>query len=334
MSEKTNEVAVAGQNTPAAKTETKPKTTTMQAKKGDRPEIAILTRFNDKKSADSLYTIILQLSGGDPLFVDKFAQCCKMQVDKHWKKTDKGWYNPYLLIPLNAQLDALYRCAAKRVLPDGYNCNLIPYIGREEKRLDVSIDYKGLGNSFIQEKVIMDYDAAEVCENDIFAWRLGDVTEWSFDPRHNRGRVCGYCAWAVLPDGRKKWKYMSVEEIADVRKCAKTQMIWNKWEGEMSKKTVIRRLFKTLPNTPKLRGLIELDNEAFDMERDETGAYAMPQKSRSPVRRIVGATAALPAPQNDAPMNAEAEDIPEAIPVDAVAPKQEQAQTVAQEPLF
>ena len=277
------------------------------AKKNEtRKECAIITRL-EEKGEDSLRAVILQLTGGDTLFVDKFAECCKQQVNKHWKKLVGAdgktvWSNPFLVIPLNSQLEALYKCASRKILPDGYNCNLIPYLGRDEKRVDVSIDYKGLIDTLIKEGIIKDADAKEVCYEDDFDWNMGEVTRWHIDFRKPRGSIIGYCAWAVLPDGRKKWHFMTSDEIDDVRKCAKTQMIWNKWEGEMSKKTAIRRLFKTLPNTPRLQKMLELDNENFiDMDEGEDGRFAQrgtTRRKQSPVRQIVGAQAQLPSPES------------------------------------
>ena len=284
------------------------------------PEVNILKRLNNKDAADSLYNVILQLTGGDKLFVEKFVMCCKAQIEKHWKKNEKGeWTNPFMLIPINSQLDALYKCASRKILPDGYNCNLIPYIGREEKRVDVSIDFKGLVDIAIREGIILDADAKEVCYNDDFDWNMGEVTRWHIDFRKPRGSIIGYCAWSVLPDGRKKWHFMTNDEIDDVRKCAKTQMIWNKWEGEMSKKTVIRRLFKTLRNTPKLVNLMELDNEAYDMEISADGVYRQSRRHAAPVRQLTDtAKPALPSPEEDE-AEAETHEPPEreAIPVGA-----------------
>ena len=128
----------------AAKPATPAKGTMSVAKKGTAlPECQLITRLEDR-GADSLRKVILQLSGNDPLFVEKFAECCKMQVNRHWKRNEKKeWTNPFLLIPLNSQLEALYKCASRKILPDGYNANLVPYLGRDEKKVEVVIDYKG-----------------------------------------------------------------------------------------------------------------------------------------------------------------------------------------------
>lgn len=323
MNEPKNTNAITPASTGAAKPMEAAKGSMEVAKKGkERPEVAILKRLNDKNAADSLYNVILQLTGGDRLFVDKFAMCCKAQVDKHWKRNERGeWTNPFLVIPVNSQLDALYKCASKKVLPDGYNCNLIPYLGRDDKRVDVSIDFKGLVDIAIREGIILDCDAKEVCANDDFEWSMGEITRWNIDFRRPRGAIFGYCAWAVLPDGKKKWSFMTTDEIAEVRKCAKTQMIWNKWTGEMSKKTVIRRLFKTLRNTPTLQNLMELDNDAYDLEADDNGVFQhQPSRRRAaPVRQLTGQpqNALPPPPENNEPEASEQEQEREPIPVAA-----------------
>lgn len=269
----------------AAKPATPAKGAMAVAKKGATlPECQLITRLEDK-GADSLRKVILQLSGNDPLFVEKFAECCKMQVNRHWKRNEKKeWTNPFLLIPLNSQLEALYKCASRKILPDGYNANLVPYIGRDEKKVEVVIDYKGLVDCAIREGIILDADAKEVCENDTFEWNCGEITRWTFDFRKPRGRICGYCGWVVMPDGRKKWHYMDCEEISQVRSCARTQKIWDKWEGEMSKKTVIRRMFKTIRNTPALVAMMDVDNDSFDLDNEEE---ATPAKT-TPTRSVYG----------------------------------------------
>ena len=266
----------------AAKPATPAKGTMSVAKKGTAlPECQLITRLEDR-GADSLRKVILQLSGNDPLFVEKFAECCKMQVNRHWKRNEKKeWTNPFLLIPLNSQLEALYKCASRKILPDGYNANLVPYIGRDEKKVEVVIDYKGLVDCAIREGIILDADAKEVCENDTFEWNCGEVTRWTFDFRKPRGKICGYCGWVIMPDNRKKWHYMDCEEISQVRACAKTQKIWDKWVGEMSKKTVIRRMFKTIRNTPALVAMMDVDNDSFDLDGEEEATPAKVTPTRS-----------------------------------------------------
>lgn len=296
-----------------------------------RPEVAIIKRIADN-GPESLRAVILDMTH-DELFVDKFVQCVKMQVMKHWKvRPDGSWWNPFLEIPANEQISALYRCAARKVLPDGYNANLVPYLGRDVKRVDVQVDYKGLVDCAVRDGIIIDADAKEFCENDEFLWDCGEVKRWVIDFRKPRGAVLGYCGWVVLPDGRKKWYPMTVDEIADVAKCARSTNIWERWGGEMSKKTVIRRMFKTLRNTPAVNALMDLDNDAYDVEAiEETPSQKVARRRAAAVRQVVGTPAPtqLPSPA-ETPQSVEIPATPEAAPTpaeddpDVAAPAEEE----------
>ena len=300
-----------------------------------RPEVAIIKRIADN-GPESLRAVILDMTH-DELFVDKFVQCVKMQVMKHWKvRPDGSWWNPFLEIPANEQISALYRCAARKVLPDGYNANLVPYLGRDVKRVDVQVDYKGLVDCAVRDGIIIDADAKEFCENDDFVWDCGEVKRWVIDFRKPRGAVLGYCGWVVLPDGRKKWYPMTVDEIADVAKCARSTNIWERWGGEMSKKTVIRRMFKTLRNTPAVNALMDLDNDAYDVEAiEETPSQKVARRRAAAVRQVVGtpATTQLPAPA-ETPKSVEIPATPEAAPTPAEADPDVAAPAEAEPSLF
>ena len=301
----------------------------------DRPEVAIIKRIADN-GPESLRAVILDMTH-DELFVDKFVQCVKMQVMKHWKiLPDGSWWNPFLEIPANEQISALYRCAARKVLPDGYNANLVPYLGRDVKRVDVQVDYKGLVDCAVRDGIIIDADAKEFCENDDFVWDCGEVKRWIIDFRKPRGAVLGYCGWVVLPDGRKKWYPMTVDEIADVAKCARSTNIWERWGGEMSKKTVIRRMFKTLRNTPAVNALMDLDNDAYDVEAiEETPSQKVARRRAAAVRQVVGtpATTQLPSPA-ETPKSVEIPATPEAAPTPAEADPDVAAPAEAEPSLF
>ena len=296
-----------------------------------RPEVAIIKRIADN-GPESLRAVILDMTH-DELFVDKFVQCVKMQVMKHWKvRPDGSWWNPFLEIPANEQISALYRCAARKVLPDGYNANLVPYLGRDVKRVDVQVDYKGLVDCAVRDGIIIDADAKEFCENDEFLWDCGEVKRWVIDFRKPRGAVLGYCGWVVLPDGRKKWYPMTVDEIADVAKCARSTNIWERWGGEMSKKTVIRRMFKTLRNTPAVNALMDLDNDAYDVEAiEETPSQKVARRRAAAVRQVVGTPAPtqLPSPAEtpqsvEIPATPEAAHTPAEDDPDVAAPAEEE----------
>lgn len=279
------------------------------------PKLQILQRLADG-SDDGLPAIIRQLSGGDELFVEKFIVCVKNQVNKGWKRVGNAWINPFQSVPLQSVLDCLYKCATRKILPDGYNAYLVPYCGKNPT-CSLQIDYKGLVDCAIREGIVIDADAKEIRENDDFVWNCGEVERFSIDFRKPRGAIIGVCAWAILPNGRKKFHPMSMDEIAEVRGCARDTSIWDKWPAEMAKKSAIRRLFKTLRNSPAVQNLLDMDNENFDLDRQNgspaqrsavpassrrkssrvpVGGYTAPQIAAQPVGETIEITPAQEAP--------------------------------------
>lgn len=265
-------------------------------KKGEeRREVAILKRLADE-SPEGLAAQITQMTG-DPMFTRKFVQCVKNAVTAAWKmKQDGTWYNPFQVVPLNSVLDCLYECASRHILPDGYNAYLVCYCGKNPT-CQLLVDYKGMVDTAVKEGIVQDANADVVCENDTFVWDCGDVVKWTFDFRKPRGRVMGACAWAVLPDGRKKWVYVPMEDLQKIRACVRDTGIWDKWTDEMYKKTAIRRLFKTTRNTPAMNAIMDMDARNYDLDKGDARDYGTTK-----VRNVLGTTktsAALPPPDND-----------------------------------
>lgn len=270
-------------------------------KKGaERREVAILTRLADE-SPDGLAAQITQMTG-DPMFTRKFVQCVKNAVTVSWKKKynqetkREEWFNPFQVVPLNSILDCLHKCASRHILPDGYNAYLVCYLGKNPT-CTLLVDYKGMIDTAIKEKIVDDADAEVVCENDVFVWDCGEVKKWTFDPRTPRGRVIGACAWAVLPTGRKKWKYVPMEDLLKIRSCVRDTGVWDKWTDEMYKKSAVRRLFKTTRNTPAMNAIMEMDAENYDLDKGDARDYGTTK-----VRNVLGTPkphAALPPPDKE-----------------------------------
>lgn len=253
--------------------------------KSSVPEVKVLTKV-EEKGEGSFMAVVESLSGGDKLYVDKFAAWVKTQVRNAWKTDAEGRLtNDFNLVPVSSVLDCLLTCARRKILPDGYNANLVVYKGKRP-RVSVMIDYKGLIDCGIAEKVILDADAKEVRENDDIEINFGEVTKFSINPKKPRGEIIGCCAYAILPCGRRKTLFMDKEELDQVRACAQTDEVWGSWEVEMYKKTAIRRLFKTMRNSPRLNALCELDNTNYDLSESRPLASAK-HRSDSPVRPVV-----------------------------------------------
>lgn len=291
----TNNNAVAPATAGAVQTasaEQKPNSGLVKAK-SVIPECRVLKRLEDK-SEESVLSTIRNMTG-DPDFAQKFITYTKIQVRNSWRKDASGkWYNLFDKVPLDSVLECLYKAARRGVLPDGYNAYLVVYTGKDP-HCQLLIDYKGLCDCALADGVCSDIGATEVCENDILEISWGEVSRFEIDPKKPRGSVIGCVAWAILPNGRRKSVFVDLKTLEDIRACAQTDKIWRVWTVEMYKKTAIRRLFKTMRNTPRMRSLMEADNEDYDLDRDErsTERHGKPR-----VKSLAGAAPVLPSPDS------------------------------------
>lgn len=76
----------------------------------------------------------------------------------------------------------------------------------------------------------------------------------------DRGPAIAYYSSATFKGGHVSHEVMTIAEVNDVRKEAKTQYVWDRWPNEMGKKSVLRRHEKKLPS-----GRDMIDVEARDM---------------------------------------------------------------------
>lgn len=101
--------------------------------------------------------------------------------------------------------------------------------------------------------------------------------------RHNpelnkakRGQVTGVYALATLIDGTRQVEYMGIDEVHEIRERSETykahkegkikSCTWVTDPGEMTRKTVIKRIYKYLPRTERMEAIdkaIEKDNDDF-----------------------------------------------------------------------
>ena len=94
--------------------------------------------------------------------------------------------------------------------------------------------------------------------------------------RSKRGEVTGVYALATLIDGTRQVEYMSIEEVNEIRERSETykahkagkiqSCTWITDAGEMTRKTVIKRIYKYLPRTDRMTQIdeaIAADNSDF-----------------------------------------------------------------------
>lgn len=135
----------------------------------------------------------------------------------------------------------------------------------------LDISYRGLSNLATLSGSVLWVQAKLVHNNDKFLLRqFGESPIHEFDPRRDRGNWIGVYCVAKTKDGSFLVDFMDCDEIYRIRdrsdawKAYKAGSIsstpWFTDEGEMAKKTVIKRSSKTWPVTPRLDSAVHYLN--------------------------------------------------------------------------
>ncbi|MGV6874530.1 recombinase RecT [Pseudochelatococcus sp. B33] len=158
--------------------------------------------------------------------------------------------------------------------------------GRQEPQLRVG--YRGLMKLARQSGEVKNLYAHEVNLNDDFSCTLGDHKSLHHKPDvfGDRGPIVGYYAVVLFSDGSSDFEPMSVADIHKIRdrsdawkaftagKIKSTP--WSTDDTEMSKKTVLRRLIKRLPQSPELADAIRIEDEAESVVEARPVAVSAP----------------------------------------------------------
>ncbi len=177
--------------------------------------------------------------------------------------------------------ESLMRClldlSAYGIEPDGRRAHLIPY----GTTCTLILDWKGLAELAMRSGIIAKLHADIVCENDVFTYNMGEVTQHVIDWKQPRGAMYAAYAMAVTKDGPVFVAVMNKEEIDGIRKRSKAGNSgpWVSDYNEMAKKTAFRRLAKWLPLSAEFRDAVDKDDD-FPHEREvtpkRTAARAVP----------------------------------------------------------
>lgn len=155
---------------------------------------------------------------------------------------------------------ALLTSAQMGIAPNGRDGHLIPRwnskIGeRGAMECTFQADYKGLVSLIRKNENVVDVYACTVHEKDEFKIKNGlhrDLIH-EIDIKSPRGEIIGVYAVIQYKDGTASWDFMAREEVENVRDRSeswkahvskKYDTPWKTDEGEMFKKTVIKRLLK------------------------------------------------------------------------------------------
>lgn len=143
------------------------------------------------------------------------------------------------------------------------HCWLIPY----GKEATLQIGYRGYQELARRGGGIRNIEARAVYQGDDFSYELGSAPFVKHKPSGATDAKLLSHAYAVafFPDGEATpiIEVMTRAEIDTARKVSrfsdKPDSPWQKWYGEMARKTVVRRLAKYLPLSPEMGAAIEMD---------------------------------------------------------------------------
>lgn len=162
--------------------------------------------------------------------------------------------------------NAIMKSARSGILPDGVNAYLIPY-GTE---CTLQYSFRGLCDMSIREGIATRFSSDIVRKNDTFVWQNGELVEhtpagWDDD---ERGEIVGVWVRAYLPNGEHTDMRMSKKDVEKIRsKSQNPNGVWREWYEEMMKKSCLKRLFKTMQNTPSLSEALAEDNKEFVLDK-------------------------------------------------------------------
>jgi recombination protein RecT len=136
----------------------------------------------------------------------------------------------------------------------------------------LDISYVGMIKILTDTGSVNSIYADLVYSNDLFQYEQGTSKVLRHTPEliRERGDLIGAYSIATLNNGEQHFIFMRKEELDKVKESSvysKKGSIWDKWEGEMYKKTVLKRHFKTLPKSEKA----ELAAAAIDVDHASAG---------------------------------------------------------------
>lgn len=179
------------------------------------------------------------------------------------------------------------------------------------------IGYRGLMKLARQSGDVASVYAHEVCDLDNYHVELGTEKKLIHQPnfKADRGKPFAYYAVVKYKDGTTDFEPMTTREIHVIRdrsdgyrafKAGKIKSTpWSTDEGEMAKKTVLRRLLKRVPQSPELADALAAEDRDFvDVET--------PSRPSPPKVQVVRATAALEDVREAAEAQAEAAECDDA----------------------
>ena len=145
---------------------------------------------------------------------------------------------------------------------------------RWEKRAMVEPSYMGLMKLATDSGAVRHFEAQVVYKGDEFDYDIVDKKPRTHKPYwtmgRQRGPLIGVYGFATLADGSVIPEHMGADEVQKIRSKSDNAAgaIFQDWEGEMARKSLVKRLQKYVPRTEKSEAFlqaVDLDNAGFDL---------------------------------------------------------------------
>lgn len=186
-------------------------------------------------------------------------------------------------------MKALHDAAALGLVPNGVlgSAYIVPRKNKTTGRREAYFQagYRGLVELTLRSGKVRHVESRIVYQADRFELTYGDSPRVIHVPMldGDRGAIRGVYGVATMHDGSKVIEYMSDAQVQAIKKRAASQSgPWATDYEEMARKTVIRRLCKSLPMSVDVQRAIELD----DAEYVDVTPVAEPTGSASLAGRI------------------------------------------------
>jgi len=198
---------------------------------------------------------------------------------------------------------------------------IVPFNNRKNntKEAVLFIGYQGMVDLCYRSGLVESVCADIVCENDSFEYEQGLKQKLKHVPALKTPRGIAYAAYAIANikgSNRPVYVLMNKDEIMTVKNASpaakKSDSPWNgKFEYEMWKKTVLRRLTKLLPKSVELSTALEFENKQEQRMRevDASVVETDPADILKPGRHDTSKSKPKPEPKPDPVVTVDAQQI-------------------------
>lgn len=221
--------------------------------------------------------------------------------------------NPALLnADRKTLLEACLLAAQDGLLPDGREAALVIF-GKTVQYMPM---VAGIRKKVYQSGEIQSLVARVARKNDVFQVIYGDEEKIVHEPAlFNAGEMIAVYAIATYRDGSKAREVMTIEDVNRIRAISRSGSSgpWKDHYEEMAKKTVIRRLSKSLPLSADADEVIRRDDRFYDLDRPSATVHPIQAKPQRTIESRLNQFAGEIEPEPDA-------DVPAPADSEAFAP--------------